>query len=149
MNAPEPQLNATPSASGRDKTIRRALLEEAADLIDNDRNETYGPPTENFATIAELWTIRFKHLLKEGAKFTGSDYADAMILVKVARGMTQKTHDTYADTAGYAGCGEECRQGEQTPKPMTHSTDMSTAINDLPFDDSRRIIEDVKRRTSL
>lgn len=90
-----------------DKTPRRELLEEAANLIDGDRNASYGSPKDNFETIAELWTARFAHKLKDGESFTAADYADAMILVKVGRNVTSQKRDTWADIAGYAGCGYE------------------------------------------
>ena len=89
------------------KTPRRELLEEAADLIDGDRNISYGSPTQNFQNIADLWTTRFSHMLKDGAKFTAADVADAMILVKVARNIANTKRDNFADIAGYAGCGYE------------------------------------------
>lgn len=99
------------------KTVRRQVLEEAADLIDGDRNKTYGSPTENFTNIAELWNVRFKHMFREGEKFTASDVADAMILLKAARGIAGSTRDTYVDIAGYAGCGQEAREAEaEKPK---------------------------------
>jgi hypothetical protein len=110
--------NPTPSASGPKKTPRRELLEEAADLIDGDRNVTYGSPTQNFSNIAEMWTTRFSHLLKPGQAFTASVVADAMILVKVARNIAQQKRDNYADIAGYAGCGYEATLPEPEPAKL-------------------------------
>lgn len=105
--------NQTPSASGP-KTPRRELLEEAADLIDGDRNVSYGSPTQNFENIAELWNVRFAHMLKDGAKFSAADVADAMILLKVARNIAQQKRDNWADIAGYAGCGYEATLPEES-----------------------------------
>ncbi len=90
-----------------DKTPRRKVLEEAADLIDGDRNVTYGSPTQNFENIAELWNVRFGHLLKNGKTFTAPDVADAMILLKVARNIADPKRDNAVDIAGYAACGWE------------------------------------------
>lgn len=132
-----------PSASGPDKTVRRQLLEEAADLIDGDRNHTYGSPTENFKNIAEMWNVRFKHMLADSKKFSASDVADAMIIVKVARGIAQKTHDTYADIAGYAGCGEEIRQDEeQFARGGIINIDTSRAV---PSDEVRNALRHIHR----
>lgn len=89
------------------KTPRREVLEEAADLIDGDRNETYGTPTQNFTNISELWSTRFRHKLKDGEVLTPADVADAMILLKVARNIAQVKRDNYVDLAGYAACGYE------------------------------------------
>lgn len=98
------------------KTPRRQVLEEAADLIDGDRNKTYGSPTQNFTNIAELWNTRFAHLLKDGAEFDAADVADAMILLKVARNIADKKRDNFVDIAGYAGCGYEATLSEDKPE---------------------------------
>ena len=89
------------------RPARVEVLFEAASLIDGDRNVTYGTPTQNFTNIADLWTTRFKHLLKDDVKFTAADVADAQVLVKVARNIAQVKRDNYVDIAGYAGCGWE------------------------------------------
>lgn len=102
-----------------DKTPRRELLEEAANLIDGDRNVTYGSPTQNFQNIADLWNIQFAHLLADGQKFTGINVAEAMIQVKLARNIAQKKRDTMVDIAGYAACGWETYDATEkltTPK---------------------------------
>lgn len=106
------------------------MLEEAANLIDGARNETYGTPTQNFTNIAEMWNTRFSHLLKDGAKFTPSDVADAMILLKMSRNIAGKKRDNYVDVAGYAGCGWEAEQASQdaaSDKTQESTQDSSTS----------------------
>lgn len=102
---------------------RVEVLFEAAELIDGDRNLSYGTPTQNFQNIAELWTTRFRHLLRDGQEFKASDVADAMILLKVARNIAQKKRDNWVDLAGYAGCGWEAQLAEESaaPTPMNGS----------------------------
>lgn len=100
------------------KTPRRELLEEAANLIDGDRDKDYGSPTDNFEVIAALWTARFGHKLKDGETFTASDYADAMILAKVARNVQNAKRDNWADIAGYAGCGYETTLPKPEPEKL-------------------------------
>lgn len=96
-----------PSDPNRE-TPRGDVLREAEALITGDRNKTYGPPTENFRNIAELINVRFRHLLKPGERFTGSDVADLMVLVKIARNAADPKRDNFVDIAGYAACGYEC-----------------------------------------
>lgn len=91
---------------------RAEILREAEELITGDRNVTYGPPTENLRNIAELWTVRLRHKLKDGETIKPSDVADFMILLKMARNVAQPKRDTYVDVAGYAGCGWECLEAE-------------------------------------
>lgn len=81
-------------------TPRREILNEAADLIDGDRNDVYGDPIEDFSRIARYWSILF------GVEVTPEQVAQAMILMKVSRlevGVAKR--DTWVDIAGYAGCG--------------------------------------------
>lgn len=91
---------------------RAEILREAEKLITGDRNVTYGPPTENLTNIAELWTTRLRHKLKDGETIKPSDVADFMILVKMARNVAQPKRDNWVDAAGYAACGWECFEEE-------------------------------------
>lgn len=92
------------------KPARSNLLFEAEGLITGDRNASYGSPTENFQNTADLWSIQFKHLLKEGARFTAAHVAQAMMHLKLARMVAQPKRDNYLDLAGYAACGWECEE---------------------------------------
>jgi hypothetical protein len=88
-------------------TPRSEVLREAEQLITGDRNQTYGDPTENFQNIADQWTVQFRHLLKDGARFTPAHVAQGQILVKTSRMIAQPKRDNYVDIAGYAACGWE------------------------------------------
>ena len=89
---------------------RADLLAEAANLIDGDRNATYGPPTQDFERIAGMWTILF------GRQFQAHEVAMALISLKLSRMVhAPGKRDNWTDTAGYAGCGWECVVEE--PKP--------------------------------
>lgn len=90
------------------ETPRQDVLREAEHLVSADRNQEYGEPTDNFATIAEMLTSRFRHLLKPGRSFVGSDVGDIQIITKVARNIALKKRDSYTDIAGYAACAYEC-----------------------------------------
>lgn len=90
------------------KPLRAMVLEEAARLITGDRNKSYGSPTQNFQNTADMWTVQFRHLLKDDAAFTASHIAQAMSLLKLARMIAGAKLDNWTDLAGYAGCGAEC-----------------------------------------
>lgn len=86
-------------------------------MIDGDRNVSYGSPTQNFQNIADMWTVRFAHMLKDDAFFTAVDVADAMVLLKVARNIANTKRDNFADIAGYAACGYEATlEPEEEPE---------------------------------
>jgi hypothetical protein len=91
---------------------RSQALMVAADLIDGDRNVSYGTPTQNFSNIAAYWNIQFGHLLKDGVRFAASHVAQANILQKMARMIAKPSPDNWIDVAGYAGCGYECDEAD-------------------------------------
>ncbi len=91
-------------------TPRRALLLQAADTIDGDRNETYGKPESSFRTIAALWNEYLRVVPPvPGDVIRPHDVAAMLALLKIARiaasGGTHK--DSWLDLAGYAACGWE------------------------------------------
>lgn len=75
----------------------RLLLDAAAAV--RDRHQKYGPPTEHFRRTAAMVNAAF------GTSFTAADWADIMILDKIARSRgPDDTRDNDVDKAGYAGC---------------------------------------------
>lgn len=65
-------------------------------------NRTMVPPENNFQVIADFWTVY------KGVKFTATDVAMMMALLKVARIRSGTgTEDSFVDLAGYAACGGE------------------------------------------
>lgn len=91
---------------GDDKTERRLVLEEAAELIDGDRQDDYGAPEINFQRIASLWNV--VHPLPDGDEYLPSDVALMLALVKVGRLIQSPLkRDSWVDLAGYAALGWE------------------------------------------
>ena len=88
---------------------RSALLRRATRIVNDDRNKSYGDPSENLATIADMWNTMF------GGESTAHDVALAMIAVKLSRLVTTPNHeDSWTDIAGYAAIGWECVVDEET-----------------------------------
>lgn len=81
---------------------RTETLDKAKACVCGQRENEYGSPEDNFATIADFWTVY------KGTKFTARDVAMMMALLKIARIRTgTATDDSYVDLAGYAACGAE------------------------------------------
>lgn len=83
------------------------VLDKAKEIIYGDREEAYGNPRFNLDTIAQFWTVYLHRLFAswgiEGAKLSGEDVAQLMILLKTARLIHNPTHvDSLVDQAGYA-----------------------------------------------
>jgi hypothetical protein len=93
-------------ASG-DVPPRASVLLEAKNLITGDRNNTYGPPTQDFSRTAGMLTaLGFKH---EGGPVVPHHVAMIIACVKLSRlTWSPNKRDNWTDLAGYAGCGYEC-----------------------------------------
>lgn len=88
---------------------KEQILDKAKELISNERLKHYGPPKENFARIAKIWTAIL------GTEIRPSHVALCMIGLKIARLQETPNHDdSWIDLAGYAACGSEvsCTSGE-------------------------------------
>ena len=95
----------------REPSIREQVLDEAKRIVTSDRNVQYGPPEENFQTIAELWTtyLQRRGLLDPFQDIAPFDTAIMQVLVKVARvGVSPTKNDHYVDMAGYAAAAAQC-----------------------------------------
>ena len=83
-------------------TPRQQLLDQASTLINGDRNNQYGPPTQDFTRTAEMWQAYL------GIPIKAHDVAALMCLLKLSRISWQADKaDSWIDLAGYAACGYE------------------------------------------
>jgi len=71
------------------------ILEEAQSVVYGDREADYGTVTENFTTIAKLWSVLLN------CEVTPEQVALCMVQVKVARQMFKPKRDNLVDGAGY------------------------------------------------
>lgn len=90
---------------------RAEILDSAKEIVTKDREEQYGAPEDNFATIAEFWTsyVKARCTSNNGlVDISPADVGAMMILLKTARiaGDSEKA-DNYIDIAGYAACAGE------------------------------------------
>ena len=92
--------------------VKQSVLAEAHNIIYGDREKTYGHPSKNLQTIADMWTA-YVHSASDGAlvdlEFSPEDVAVMMILLKAARLGNDITHrDSVVDICGYAALIERC-----------------------------------------
>lgn len=89
---------------------RKQVLKQAIDIVCKDRENDYGSPENNFATIAKLWSA---YGTKFDVVFAAQDVAAMMMLMKIARlAANSDKLDTWVDIAGYAACGGSmCKEG--------------------------------------
>lgn len=91
---------------------RTAVLETATRAVNHERNNTYGPPTQDFRRTAQLLTaLGFTQISDDGEIHDIQSHHIAMIMIalKLSRATWSPEHfDHWVDIAGYAGCGYEC-----------------------------------------
>src|SRR3990167_4084338 len=88
----------------------RTVLDEAKELVHGDRNDAYGPPSEDGARFAGMMNGLFLSRLRavrdgrlRPEEFFGpTDYPRVQIVAKLSRSMHSHRRDTWTDIAGYA-----------------------------------------------
>ena len=86
---------------------RQDVLDAALRCVCGEREQDYGSPEDNFATIAAFWHTYLYAKTGVSVRIEPDDVAVMMALLKVARLATGKTPDSYVDLAGYAACAGE------------------------------------------
>jgi hypothetical protein len=90
-----------------DEMVRGKALKKALEIINGERQDSYGNPEDSFALIAEYWSTYLRAKKKKSGSDTSiypQEVAEMMALFKIARMSGQKTTaDSYADCAGYIG----------------------------------------------
>jgi hypothetical protein len=77
-----------------------SVLDEAAMLVDGERQADYGNPLDNWSDIAAKWSITLRKKLKE--PITAEEAVICMIDLKSCREAHAPKRDNLRDTAGYA-----------------------------------------------
>ena len=88
------------------------ILDQAASIVDADREKTYGKPDKNLRAIAEFWEawLRARGKLAPDAFLTSEDVASMMSLLKHARLANDPRHkDSQIDACGYMRLLERCQ----------------------------------------
>lgn len=102
------------------------VLDEAANIIDGARNETYGDAADEFVNVAKAWSAYLDH------EITPLDYANLMIILKVMRARHGWYRDSYVDTCGYAALAERVNdKAEGKDEAKLAPLDLSVSVE--PF----------------
>lgn len=84
---------------------RGSILDDAKEIINGGRVDSYGKPEDNFKLIAQLWTTYTGTFINE------HDVAMMMCLLKIARAKTGiGTRDSYIDLAGYCALAYDIKE---------------------------------------
>ena len=88
---------------------RGLILAEALEVINGERQDTYGSPEDSFELIGDYWTVYIREKFKQNpeARITPRDVALMMTLFKIAREHNQAKRDNLVDAAGYIGIASD------------------------------------------
>lgn len=99
-------------------SARADVLDTAKRLVLGDRNNQYGPPTQDFQRTAGILTsLGYTKVSAEGTfhEIQAHDVAVILASVKMSRLMwSPGKADHWYDLAGYAACGYECVADESS-----------------------------------
>lgn len=110
----------TPQLHKNEAVSAASILSQAAHIVDNDREQTYGDPGRNLRTIANLWDSWLLARGWSGPGLTTDDVAILMVLLKVARLANRPTHhDSQVDVCGYMRLMQRIQQSNcDTPDTL-------------------------------
>src|SRR5512143_1430218 len=91
------------------RMTKAEVLEKAASIVTGNREQNYGKPEDNFATIAQIWTAVLQRTgkISPGSVVDARDVALCMVGVKLAREAHIHSDDNCVDGAGYFACAAD------------------------------------------
>lgn len=90
------------AVDAKPKRTRDDILETAQQIINGDREQTYGSAVKSFEQIAALWSVILD------TDVSAPDVARCMVAMKLSRLSGNNEHrDSWVDIAGYAALGAE------------------------------------------
>lgn len=106
------------------------ILTAAAQIVDADREKTYGDPGRNLRAIAAFWTDWLASrgwISPDGHELTTDDVACMMVMLKLARLANDTTHrDSQIDACGYLRLMERCQDASNSRDVPTIAPEFST-----------------------
>ena len=77
------------------------IIDQAKEIIDGDREQTYGSPGVNLRRIADQWSCYLNQRHPVALMLSEEDVCWMMVLLKMARQMHTYKDDNLVDAIGY------------------------------------------------
>jgi hypothetical protein len=113
-----------------DLTLRAELLREAERLVTGDRNNSYGPPHQDFQHTADMLTAL--GFTQNGEPVQAHHVAMILMCVKLSRlSWSPDKEDSWVDLGGYAACGWEARVlTRPNPEPINEPPEFQVTVDE-------------------
>lgn len=123
-------------------TRREEILDGARDAVMKARNNSYGPPTQDFDRTAGI--LNSLGVTVNGQPVQSHHVAVIQIAVKLSRIAWSPGHkDSWLDIAGYAACGYECAASNVESVPETPPA--QEGVDRVPIGTELLSVEDMAR----
>jgi hypothetical protein len=77
------------------------IIDQAKEIIEGDREQTYGNPGINLKRIADQWSCYLNQKHESSIMLSEEDVCWMMVLLKMARQMHSHKSDNLVDAIGY------------------------------------------------
>jgi len=74
----------------------KSVIEEALELVNGSRQESYGDPSEQYGKLAEFWSVILS------VEVTAENVVHCLLAMKLCREINKPGRDNRVDLAGYA-----------------------------------------------
>ena len=93
-----------------DSNTPKSIIEEAMQIIEGDREQTYGSPDVNLKRIAFFWQTYLANKTRlNDIEITAEDVCWMMVLMKLSRQLHQSKRDNMVDAIGYIALIDKIR----------------------------------------
>jgi len=110
--------------------MAESILEEAIEITEGARQETYGHPLDNFTREAAMASAYLSDKLRPGVTIDADDIPMLDIIKKVARQAHLRRRDNLVDIAGYASCAHRVEAERAARGRKEKASDEATRVSE-------------------
>lgn len=132
----EPAVDETYEIPGflRNPTVKPSVFAEAEEIVNGDREQTYGHPAKNLAATALMWKAHIEAKYGIQVPLDCFDVAWMMVGLKQCRQMHMPKRDNLVDAIGYIGLDQKIQDYQEAQSCKEKATASSNLCSAQPSD---------------